>query len=118
MPSLDLIHLSTVPPLARVRAASKNWGQAGGAFNGDVQFAVNHSLEGCFFAIDGDDLDIGTRFLAGFFNSLDSAQGHFIIVGVDTVDLVAVFLDQSLGNFFALGQVEVTGLEFRMVISL
>ena len=57
------------------------------ALDDEVDLAGGQRLHAGLDRVDGDDLDVLARHLAGRLDGLDGAQTHVVVVGVDQVDV-------------------------------
>src|SRR5690606_986820 len=80
------------------------------AFDRGVELAGLHRLERAAHAVDRHDADVGARPEAGFFDRLDRADGHVVVVREEHVDVAAFGLEEGLHHFLALGPGEVAAL--------
>src|SRR5947208_9264095 len=72
-----------------------------GALDGAVQLAFHHGLERLLDAVDGDDEDVLARLQARFFDGLDGAQRHAVIVREHRIDLLPLGLEERLHQLLA-----------------
>ncbi len=79
------------------------------AFHCHIQGAVEHGLESAGGGIHGDDLDILSGHEAGFLERFDGAEGHFVILSEDALDILG-FLQPGFGDLLAFRNAPVSGL--------
>src|ERR1700681_1694114 len=77
-----------------------------------VRLARHERLENVGHRVDRNNEDVLAGLEACFFDRLNRADGHVVVMGIERADILAAIfgLQEAFGDFFALGAGEIAGL--------